>query len=99
MWFTPLAMTSRRGAIAASTSRGGPIPTYCHLARRVAWRRSPCGSPSSTCRSEEHTSELQSLRNLVCRLLLEKKTDYSLLVAYISTLRRRGGRTSPAALV
>src|SRR5947199_10607226 len=25
------------------------------------------------CRSEEHTSELQSLRHLVCRLLLEKK--------------------------
>src|SRR5258706_9929786 len=28
-----------------------------------------CGSP----RSEEHTSELQSLTNFVCRLLLEKK--------------------------
>src|SRR5437016_6426116 len=27
----------------------------------------------STPRSEEHTSELQSLTNLVCRLLLEKK--------------------------
>src|SRR5262249_62042298 len=27
-----------------------------------------------TPRSEEHTSELQSLTNLVCRLLLEKKT-------------------------
>src|SRR5262249_56892801 len=27
-----------------------------------------------TIRSEEHTSELQSLTNLVCRLLLEKKT-------------------------
>src|ERR1035441_11046231 len=26
-------------------------------------------------RSEEHTSELQSLRQLVCRLLLEKKPD------------------------
>src|SRR5688500_19439634 len=26
-----------------------------------------------TCRSEEHTSELQSPCNLVCRLLLEKK--------------------------
>src|ERR1035441_10991902 len=26
-------------------------------------------------RSEEHTSELQSLRHLVCRLLLEKKDD------------------------
>src|SRR5688500_19772053 len=28
-------------------------------------------------RSEEHTSELQSPCNLVCRLLLEKKKDYS----------------------
>src|SRR5438045_7612788 len=27
-------------------------------------------------RSEEHTSELQSLRHLVCRLLLEKKTPH-----------------------
>src|ERR1035438_3150821 len=33
-----------------------------------------CPSPASWCRSEEHTSELQSLRHLVCRLLLEKKT-------------------------
>src|ERR1035438_4408641 len=30
-----------------------------------------CGVPYN--RSEEHTSELQSLRHLVCRLLLEKK--------------------------
>src|SRR5204863_7678150 len=29
--------------------------------------------PSRVCRSEEHTSELQSRRDLVCRLLLEKK--------------------------
>src|SRR5258705_3990153 len=28
-------------------------------------------------RSEEHTSELQSLRHLVCRLLLEKKKKYA----------------------
>src|SRR5258705_7068392 len=35
----------------------------------------PIGRPSSfhQSRSEEHTSELQSLRHLVCRLLLEKK--------------------------
>src|SRR5688572_33200591 len=35
----------------------------------------PPGSraPSSFSRSEEHTSELQSQSNLVCRLLLEKK--------------------------
>src|SRR5262249_58334976 len=31
-----------------------------------------------TRRSEEHTSELQSLTNLVCRLLLAKKKDYRL---------------------
>src|SRR5205814_10177758 len=29
--------------------------------------------PMKNVRSEEHTSELQSLRHLVCRLLLEKK--------------------------
>src|SRR2546430_9957071 len=32
-----------------------------------------------TLRSEEHTSELQSQSNLVCRLLLEKKKNRSLL--------------------
>src|SRR5438046_5599590 len=31
-----------------------------------------------TVRSEEHTSELQSLTNLVCRLLLEKKKEHPL---------------------
>src|SRR5262249_59622032 len=32
--------------------------------------------PVGLSRSEEHTSELQSLTNLVCRLLLEKKNDH-----------------------
>src|SRR5262249_61527179 len=43
-----------------------------------AWRetgRQHC--LSSSFRSEEHTSELQSLTNLVCRLLLEKKQKNS----------------------
>src|SRR5438046_4697871 len=35
------------------------------------------GSTALT-RSEEHTSELQSLTNLVCRLLLEKKQNHKL---------------------
>src|SRR6185437_17178504 len=35
------------------------------------WLRHLCSNRS--CRSEEHTSELQSLAYLVCRLLLEKK--------------------------
>src|SRR5437899_3778542 len=34
--------------------------------------------PLAADRSEEHTSELQSLRHLVCRLLLEKKKNQSL---------------------
>src|SRR5262245_64233562 len=32
-----------------------------------------CFASADALRSEEHTSELQSLRHLVCRLLLEKK--------------------------
>src|SRR2546430_3425535 len=42
----------------------------------------------SDARSEEHTSELQSQSNLVCRLLLEKKkyvTDWFRVVPYIDT--------------
>src|SRR5690606_39574336 len=35
-------------------------------------------SSTSLPRSEEHTSELQSRENLVCRLLLEKKNDHRL---------------------
>src|SRR2546430_11382430 len=38
------------------------------------------------CRSEEHTSELQSQSNLVCRLLLEKKKT-ELADATLSVLR------------
>src|SRR5688500_19352842 len=37
------------------------------------------GSPKIWTRSEEHTSELQSPCNLVCRLLLEKKKERGLL--------------------
>src|ERR1039458_8403594 len=47
---------------------GSPAP-------RPSVTRNGCGSaaPSKeSARSEEHTSELQSLRHLVCRLLLEK---------------------------
>src|SRR5260370_22320740 len=39
-------------------------------------------------RSEEHTSELQSHLNLVCRLLLEKKNHYSIHEFTRETLER-----------
>src|SRR2546430_9171583 len=48
-------------------------------------RRQSPGGP----RSEEHTSELQSQSNLVCRLLLEKKkVEQRLLIAAILSLAR-----------
>src|SRR5256885_4077470 len=48
--------------------------------------RHPLASLSD--RSEEHTSELQSPCNLVCRLLLEKKKQYTRPVHCKSTPRR-----------
>src|SRR5688500_19973942 len=41
--------------------------------RRRARSGAGARAPGTCCRSEEHTSELQSPCNLVCRLLLEKK--------------------------
>src|SRR5215213_10523176 len=54
-------------------SAGGPRAPYrpCGAPAGAAPRRRRAGRPAG--RSEEHTSELQSLTNLVCRLLLEKK--------------------------
>src|SRR2546430_11072036 len=43
-----------------------------HLSSLSCFPLSP-RCPRPRCRSEEHTSELQSQSNLVCRLLLEKK--------------------------
>src|SRR5258706_5548699 len=47
-------------------------------------------TPMRTARSEEHTSELQSLTNLVCRLLLEKKKISNELPHSAGMLGRRG---------
>src|SRR5205823_10406579 len=61
----------------SSAASGSSVSCSCfarwatHLCTRGA------GSGSiATVRSEEHTSELQSLAYLVCRLLLEKKKKY-----------------------
>src|SRR5256885_13253967 len=54
----------------------------CHCVHTRRRRRRPYRwSPRRHCRrSEEHTSELQSPCNLVCRLLLEKKKELHLHV-------------------
>src|SRR5256885_6078076 len=48
---------------------------YAYSARETITLTTAIPSPESN-RSEEHTSELQSPCNLVCRLLLEKKKKY-----------------------
>src|SRR5438034_8864233 len=50
--------------------RPEPGPTSC---RRYRPPRPPRSTAQPALRSEEHTSELQSHSDLVCRLLLEKK--------------------------
>src|SRR5256885_7383161 len=59
------------------SSRAAALRRFCAFTRVSGARCSSCRSASGpmALRSEEHTSELQSPCNLVCRLLLEKKKD------------------------
>src|SRR2546423_10758453 len=63
----------RRGALTRTKSRAAFLVIF--LPTRSAARLSVRASVSRK-RSEEHTSELQSLAYLVCRLLLEKKKKH-----------------------
>src|SRR5438046_3561110 len=59
----------RRRSAGARARAVGQVPAET----RVQWVRVVPRARAARVRSEEHTSELQSLTNLVCRLLLEKK--------------------------
>src|SRR2546426_7269935 len=63
-----------------------PFDSYQRTARSSAASTEPGWKPSSVEaaleRSEEHTSELQSPCNLVCRLLLEKKKHSSSILMF-----------------
>src|SRR4051812_49691132 len=56
----------------------------CLRSRRVPGTRQ-ADRPGATSRSEEHTSELQSHVNLVCRLLLEKKKKETIITVTLPT--------------
>src|SRR5947199_7198922 len=57
-----------------ATHKAEPTPAQMAEAMRRMMQQQPHGfGHLRRSRSEEHTSELQSLRHLVCRLLLEKK--------------------------
>src|SRR2546430_9095138 len=55
-----------------------PVAAFVPEACLEFWKRGVAGDQQGMreVRSEEHTSELQSQSNLVCRLLLEKKKQY-----------------------
>src|SRR5688572_32343188 len=61
--------------ISSSSAITRPRPCAVKASPAPMRRRATAGSSSRrrSVRSEEHTSELQSQSNLVCRLLLEKK--------------------------
>src|SRR5947199_1732681 len=69
--------------LSSTAGAGPPSPSR----NRTSWRSAgpAIGIAATFSRSEEHTSELQSLRHLVCRLLLEKKKEIA------SVLRTRAG--------
>src|SRR5579863_10601220 len=51
------------------------LPIWCSAPSASLPPSTICSPPTAALRSEEHTSELQSPVHLVCRLLLEKKTN------------------------
>src|SRR2546427_9474747 len=82
----PTPSPSWRGSTCRCTRVAGPVAPAVALVATMSARWLCCsqaanssqgpaqpGPVSTATRSEEHTSELQSQSNLVCRLLLEKK--------------------------
>src|SRR5262249_58424723 len=68
-WMPPTCGSETR----ATTPSPGTSEPSCSTAPN---RTCTPAAASTASRSEEHTSELQSLTNLVCRLLLEKKKTH-----------------------
>src|SRR5690349_23079938 len=71
---TEIYTLSLHDALPISRGRPSDSPSRSRFrarGRRAAARATACSKSGP--RSEEHTSELQSRRDLVCRLLLEKK--------------------------
>src|SRR5690606_41526093 len=68
-----LPISARRHGDAALGRQRRPAARSARIRARRDRARAAAAGRASRRRSEEHTSELQSRENLVCRLLLEKK--------------------------
>src|SRR2546421_7144438 len=76
-----------------SLARGWNVPQVAtgDMLRDAVAKGTPLGRQAKAyMRSEEHTSELQSRSDLVCRLLLEKKKKRSTMLMSKDTLRLGG---------
>src|SRR2546427_7756022 len=71
--YTTLFRSTIGGAPVMVSLDGVTLPDGSRLAVAIRAEHVRVGRAAAACRSEEHTSELQSQSNLVCRLLLEKK--------------------------
>src|SRR5688572_31604357 len=71
-WSSDVCSSDLPPPAGASRCRISETPRPCATAPDEDCRDRTTAAPSPS-RSEEHTSELQSQSNLVCRLLLEKK--------------------------
>src|SRR3989454_9193604 len=67
--------TTSNSAVATVSASGLVTGVAAGSGTITATSESQSGTAAITVRSEEHTSELQSPCNLVCRLLLEKKKN------------------------
>src|SRR5256885_11395951 len=74
------------GALGERHHAGGPRRARSQHVRGPAHGGAGHGDGGGDHRSEEHTSELQSPCNLVCRLLLEKKKKAKNMLLYLASL-------------
>src|SRR6267378_2030779 len=97
VWACATVVTAATVGRASSASVAISPGCWLPISSTSAWcswvsLRSVSGSPHWLLRSEEHTSELQSRRDLVCRLLLEKKKkpEKHIVLLHIVTYDRNG---------
>src|SRR5437899_7182993 len=80
---TSSSLDALRTGESTATPASSPLKDIHFEFDRYELRADARETLDTNARSEEHTSELQSLRHLVCRLLLEKKNKYNQYVIKI----------------
>src|SRR5690606_40783464 len=99
---SPAAPGARRSVTSAPCAnrgrgRGTSQPCSASVDSSACQPKPPSTTATRTVapRSEEHTSELQSRENLVCRLLLEKKKEHQITPATLPNREARADATLP----